>query len=67
MVTVVWWVLIAAGATLEVAARIRPALIASLSRLGARVASYLPLRVALWVGWIFVGVHVFARYTLPGR
>jgi hypothetical protein len=67
MVTVLWWVLIAGGAALEVAGRIRPALVAPLSRLGDRVASHLPLRVALWVGWIFVGVHVFARYTLPGR
>jgi hypothetical protein len=64
MVTVLWWVLIGAGAAFELAARVRPTLIAPLARVGARLASNLPLRVALWAGWIFVGVHLFARYTL---
>jgi hypothetical protein len=38
---------------------------APLAHLGARLASNLPLRVTLWAGWIFVGLHLFARYTLP--
>jgi hypothetical protein len=36
-----------------------------LARLGARLASNLPLRIALWAGWMFAGVHLFSRYTLP--
>lgn len=65
MVSVLWWMLIGLGAAFELAARVRPALVVPLARLGARLASYLPLRVALWAGWIFAGVHLFARYTLP--
>jgi hypothetical protein len=65
MVTVLWWILIVAGAALELTARVRPTLVAPLARWGARLASNLPLRVALWAGWIFVGVHLFTRYTLP--
>jgi hypothetical protein len=65
MVTALWWVLIGAGAAFELVARIRPTAIAPLAHLGARLASNLPLRVALWAGWIFVGLHLFARYTLP--
>jgi hypothetical protein len=65
MVTILWWVLIGAGAAFEVAARVRPTLIVPLARLGARLASNVALRVALWVAWIFVGIHLFARYTLP--
>jgi hypothetical protein len=65
MVTTLWWVLIGVAAAFEFAARVRPTLIAPLARLGARLASDVALRVALWAGWIFVGVHLFSRYTLP--
>jgi hypothetical protein len=65
MVSVLWWVLIGLGAAFELAARIHSTPMAPLARLGARLASNLPLRVALWAGWIFAGVHLFARYTLP--
>jgi hypothetical protein len=67
IVTVVWWVLIVASAAMELVARGRPEVIAPLSRVGARLARVLPLRVVLWAGWIFLGVHLFTRYTLPGR
>lgn len=65
IVSVVWWVLIGASVIMELVARVRPQLIAPLSRLGAQLARVLPLRVVLWAGWIFVGLHLFARYTLP--
>jgi hypothetical protein len=65
VVTVLWWLLIGLGAVFELVARVRPTLIVPLARLGARLASILPLRVALWAGWIFVGLHLFARYTVP--
>jgi hypothetical protein len=65
MGTILWWVLIVAGAAFELTARVRPTLVTPLARLGARLASHFPLRVALWAGWIFVGLHLFARYTLP--
>jgi hypothetical protein len=65
IVTVLWWVLIGGGVIMEIVARRRPRIIAPLSRVGARLASALPGRVALWAGWIFVGLHLFTRYTLP--
>jgi hypothetical protein len=65
IVTVVWWVLIVGSVIMEIAGRVRPEVIAPLSRVGARLAALLPLRIVLWAGWIFVGVHLFTRYTLP--
>ena len=64
IVTVLWWVLVGSSGAIEIVARVRPDLIAPLSRLGARLATLVPLRAILWLGWIFVGVHVFARYTM---
>jgi hypothetical protein len=65
IVSIVWWVLIAASVIMELLARARPSLIPPLSRVGARLARVLPLRVVLWVAWIFLGLHFFTRYTLP--
>jgi hypothetical protein len=62
IVTVLWWVLIGATVVLEFVARARPEALASLSRVGAWLAQSIPGRVGLWMGWIFVGVHLFARY-----
>jgi hypothetical protein len=67
IVTVAWWVLIVASVIMEIVARVRPQLVAPLSRLGAQLARIMPLRVVLWVGWIFIGLHLFTRYTLPRR
>jgi hypothetical protein len=65
IVTVAWWVLIVGALIMEVVARVRPGVIAPLSRVGARLAQVLPLRLGLWAGWIFLGVHLITRYTLP--
>ncbi len=67
MVTVLWWVLIGAGVAVEVLARARPQMVASLARLGAWLACWFPGRVLLWLGWIFVGVHLFTRYGVRGH
>ncbi|MGA2123383.1 MAG: hypothetical protein ABSG58_03040 [Acidimicrobiales bacterium] len=67
IVTVTWWVLIGAGVALEGLARARPRSIASLARIGAWLASSIPGRVLMWMGWIFVGVHLFTRYGVRGR
>jgi hypothetical protein len=65
IVTVVWWALIVASVTMELVSHVRPTQVAPLSRLGAQLARILPLRVVLWAGWIFIGLHLFTRYTLP--
>ena len=62
IVTVIWWALIGASVALEVIARVRPEAVGSLARVGAWLARSIPWRIVLWMGWIFVGVHLFARY-----
>jgi hypothetical protein len=64
-VTDLWWVLIVGSLAGELVARLRPSTIAPLSRVGARLAASVPLRIVLWAGWIFIGIHVFTRYTPP--
>jgi hypothetical protein len=44
--------------------RFRSARTSSLARLGALLATRIPGRVVLLLIWVFVGVHLFARYTL---
>ncbi len=67
IVTVIWWVLIALGVAVEVIARVRPESVGSLARVGAWLAQSVPWRVLLWVGWIFVGVHLFSRYGVSAH
>jgi hypothetical protein len=65
--TIGWLVLLGAGLLIEVLGRLRPARISTLARLGAMLASRILGRVVLILIWIFVGVHLFARYTIPGH
>ncbi|MGC2168870.1 MAG: hypothetical protein WA580_07200 [Acidimicrobiales bacterium] len=67
IVTVIWWVLIGGGAALEGLARARPQTLATLARAGAWLAHSIPGRVLLWMGWIFVGVHLFTRYGVSSH
>jgi hypothetical protein len=62
--TTVWIVLLVASALLELVARLHPR-VSTIERAGARLATRVAGRVALWAVWIFVGLHLFARYTLP--
>lgn len=65
--TILWLVLLAAAAALELAAHRRGSNVATLPRVIEAVATRLAGRVILLGFWIFVGLHLFARYTLPGR
>lgn len=40
---------------------------ATLSKTASAVATKVSGRVILLLFWIFVGVHLFTRYTLPGH
>ena len=62
--TILWVALLGAVAGLEARAR-RRGRIPTLGRLGSVVASTLVGRLALAALWVFVGLHLFARYTLP--
>ena len=67
IVTIIWWVLVAFSVALEVIARTRPGAVASLARVGAWLAHSIPGRLLMWMGWIFVGVHLFTRYGVSAH
>ncbi len=62
---VLWFALLGVGVALEVLARLVPARVATLAQLASGVASRRLGRLLLVLFWAFVGVHLFARYTLP--
>jgi len=63
--TVGWIALLGASVLLEVLARFRSKRTPTLAQLGSTLALRIPGRVFLILLWIFVGVHLFARYTIP--
>jgi hypothetical protein len=63
--TVLWLVILGAGLAVDVVARRDPTKCATLTQIGAKVSSRGVGRLLLVVLWVFVGVHLFARYTLP--
>lgn len=65
--TILWLILLGATVTLELVARWRDSKVATLPRVIEAAATPLVGRVILFGFWIFVGLHLFARYTLPGR
>jgi hypothetical protein len=65
--TTIWIALLAAGVFIEVAGRLRPTHVSTLSRAVAMMEERVSGRVILIVLWIFVGIHLFARYTVPHR
>jgi hypothetical protein len=65
--TVGWILILAAGLAFELASRLTLARTPTLARTGALVASRVAGRVILILFWVFVGLHLFTRYTLPGH
>ena len=65
--TVCWLMLLALGLLIELFSRLGRTATPSLIRTGALVARSVVGRLFLLVFWIFVGLHLFARYTLPGH
>jgi hypothetical protein len=63
-VTIAWIVLLAASLVVELVSRRHPQRVATLEQTGARIATSVLGRAILWSAWIFVGVHLFARYTI---
>jgi hypothetical protein len=63
----IWWALLGAAVLIEVVARFRPARVSTLDQAAALVAGRIPGRVILMAFWVFVGVHLFARYTIPSH
>ena len=65
--TVGWIVLLGAFVILEVLSRLNVTHTSSLARTGAMLAARLAPRILLLLLWIFVGLHLFTRYTIPTR
>jgi len=65
--TVGWIVLLGAVVIVEVLSRLHVTHTPSLARTGAMLAARLAPRILLLLFWIFFGLHLFTRYTLPTR
>lgn len=64
-VTAIWLALLAIGILIEVLGRLRPSRVSTLDRAAAMIERRITGRVILILLWIFVGFHLFARYTVP--
>lgn len=60
-----WLALLVAAVLIEFVGRRRPHRVSTLSRATSMAAERIPGRVLLIAFWIFVGFHLFARYTVP--
>lgn len=66
-VTAIWMALVAAGALIEVLVRLHFTHASTLLRTASMLAIRIPGRAILILLWVFVGLHLFARYTVPNR
>ena len=65
--TLAWLVLLSVSVLIELLARLGVGRTPTLGRVGAAIATTLGGRVLLLLLWMYVGFHLFSRYTLPGR
>ena len=64
-VSLIWLALLAAGVMWELYCTVVDRRWVSLTRIGAVIGESVTGRVLLVAAWAFVGLHLFARYTLP--
>jgi hypothetical protein len=65
--TVIWLALLVAGVLFEILGRLRPARVSTLNRAASLLTRRISGRLFLMSLWVFVGFHLFARYTIPSR
>ena len=63
--TILWVALLALCMLIELVGRLHPERVSTLSRAASLLATRIPGRVLLALLWMFVGLHLFARYTVP--
>ena len=63
--TVIWLLLLVACVLIDLIGRLHPARVSTLNRATSMVARWTSGRVLLFLLWVFVGFHLFARYTVP--
>jgi hypothetical protein len=61
----IWLALLVACVLFEILGRLHPARVSTLSRATSMLARHTSGRVVLILLWVFVGLHLFARYTVP--
>ena len=61
----IWIALLIAAVIVEVLGRRFPTRVSTLRRTLSMVARQIPGRAILMLLWVFVGFHLFARYTVP--
>jgi hypothetical protein len=65
--TLVWLALLGLSILVELRARLGAGRTPTLGRVGAAIATSLGGRILLLLLWMFAGLHLFSRYTLPGH
>ena len=65
--TIGWLALLGSGLLLEILSRAGVLRTPALARSLALIGSSLSGRVILVLFWVFAGLHLFTRYTLPGH
>ena len=65
LVTGIWCALFMVGVLIDTAGRLRPDGVATFDRATAIIESRITGRAILILLWVFVGFHLFARYTVP--
>jgi hypothetical protein len=63
--TAIWISLLVVAALIEVLGRLRPTSVSTLSQATSMMARRISGRIVLILFWVFVGFHLFARYTIP--
>lgn len=61
----IWLALLVAGAIIEILGRLRPKRVSTLNRAVAIIERRVTGRAILILLWVFVGLHLFVRYTVP--
>jgi hypothetical protein len=64
-VAVLWVLLMISALVWELVCHRRRSRWTSLATLATRLWGHMPGRLLLVALWAFIGIHVFARYTLP--
>jgi hypothetical protein len=67
VVTGIWIALLIVGCLIEIVGRLRPDRVSTFNRAAAVIESRTLGRAALILLWVFVGFHLFARYTIPHK
>lgn len=62
---ILWLGIIGLALGWEIICRLSHNRFLSIGRLGSFIAIRIPGRIALFAIWIFIGIHVFSRYTIP--